>query len=42
MDNKSSYTKQELLDIVKEQWFFKCHLELPGHAWMLEDMLYWK
>jgi len=25
MDNKSSYTKQELLDIVKEQWFFKCH-----------------
>jgi len=23
MDNKSSYTKQELLDIVKEQWFFR-------------------
>ena len=41
MDNKSSYTKQELLDIVKEQWFFlMAFLELPGHAWMLEEMLY--
>jgi len=27
MDKKSSYTKQELLDIVKEQWFFKCHFK---------------
>ena len=34
MDKKSSYTKQELLDIVKEQWFFKCHFKndpvMPG------------
>ena len=27
MDKKSSYTKQELLDIVKEQWFFKYHFK---------------
>ena len=34
MDKMSSYTKQELLDIVKEQWFFKCHFKndpvMPG------------
>ena len=34
MDKKASYTKQELLDIVKEQWFFKCHFKndpvMPG------------
>ena len=27
MDKKSSYTKQKPLDIVKEQWFFKCHFK---------------
>ena len=27
MDKKSSYTKQELLDIVKEKWFFNCHFK---------------
>jgi|TARA_B100001105_G_C22050301_1_gene297897 3-hydroxyacyl-[acyl-carrier protein] dehydratase/trans-2-decenoyl-[acyl-carrier protein] isomerase len=34
MDKKSSYTKQELLDIDKDHWFFKCHFKndpvMPG------------
>ena len=51
MDNKSSYTKQELLDIVKEQWFFKGHfkndqvipecLELDGFWQLIGFYLSW-
>ena len=51
MDKKSSYTKQELLDIVKEQWFFKGHfkndqvipecLELDGFWQLIGFYLSW-
>ena len=51
MDKKSSYIKQELLDIVKEQWFFKGHfkndqvipecLELDGFWQLIGFYLSW-
>jgi len=51
MDKKSSYIKRELLDIVKEQWFFKGHfkndqvipecLELDGFWQLIGFYLSW-